>query len=810
MSLISRIKKVCAYFLSGIIVLLFIVWGASFIILPWQVNKQLAPMNLSLNSEASLSFNPFTLNIQVDDFSILDKASVNQLTLQHAHFNLSWLNLISQQIVIEKAAIESLHVNITRNNDKLIIAGVDLSANESSNNNLDTKTIINEEKNNEDPLSSIQGWRLMMPSFLFNDIALNINDQGKSQKIVLNSFSINELNASLEGVSVNVALDAAINAASLKVTSNINATLYSNELITASIQNQLAIKKLDIRDWQYLLPLEENQVSKISGLVNFSTNQEIKLENKQWKIKQPSLRLALQDINVVKPELELLNESFIFELNKLSVNGAEASLIDASGEAQLMVDNVNITTNNEQLAALSTLAINTIEFSVNDKLSAVANIPNITLKDILFSKPNNVEDALYSNKELLINNVTWLENHLGIDSINLGEFNTNVVLSAKKELKNLVTIEQVKSSTDIEDKKDKIEVVDKQETNTESAVTFSLNQFKLTSPSNITFTDESVTPIFIQDIALSKMMVNKVDSRDKTYMSSFNIAMALGEHATNTIDGTIAPFNDKMNMTLAVKLSELSMPPLSSYLRTALGFDFLSGQLDNKINLTIKEDEMSGETIIDLRGFELASGNDTTDLSASTGGAMGLNSALNMLKDSQGNVSLSVPLSGNINDPSFGVSNILTLVAKKAVMSQAKSYLINTFVPYANVITVASIAGEYLLRVEMNDLVYTAGQVTLNEDQQQFSNELAALLKDKPKQQVKMCSIASIDEASTLSNVNTEEQKITLLKGISKDRGDNLKNILIKTHGINSSRLLLCAPRVENEKGALPRVEFSF
>ncbi len=814
MSVISRIKKVCVYFFSGIIILLLLIWGASFIVLPWQVNKQLEPLELSLHSETSLSFNPFTLHIQIDDFIIVDKSSVNQLSLKHAHLNLSWVDVLFKQVVIEKAAIESLHVNIVRNDKELFIGGIDLSANDSSQASTEDEIIVTEENTDEDPLAAIKGWRLLMPNFSFSDIALNVNDQGQMHKIILNTFFIDTLNASLDDASVNISLDAVINSSTLKVQSNINAILNENTLTSATIANQLDINNFALQDWQYLLPLDENQVSKLAGLINISITQDISLDHNNWQLIQPKFILGFNDINVVKPELELLNKSFAFELNKLTVNGQNADLIDVSGEAKLMVTGVNMTANGETLATLSELSLPIVTFSVDDTFSAIANIPNITFRDILFSKPSDVEYALYSNDEFVINDISWQENHLAIDTINLGNFNTNVILDAQKQLKNLVSIEQAEvDSAPEQQSKEQITNEAATEANIEDTtqvVTLSLNKFELTSPSNITFIDESVMPIFKQDITLNKMFVSDVDSRNKTFMSPFDVAMSLGDHATNTISGTIAPFNEKMNMTLDVNLSELSLPPLSSYLRTVLGVDFLSGQLDNTVKLVIKDDKMDGETVIGLRGFELASGDDTTDLSVSTGSAMGLNSALGMLQDDQGNVSLDVPLSGNINDPSFGIGSVLTLVAKKAIMSKAKTYLINTFVPYANVITVASIAGEYLLRVEVNDLEYPAGQVTLNQEQQSFLNELGALLKDKPEQQVKMCSIASIDEKSILTGSNTDIETIALLKDISKKRGDNLKNILIKEHDIASSRLLLCAPRVEKSEGSTPRIEFSF
>jgi len=809
MSVISRLKKIVIYTLSAFVLLLLLVWGVSFVVLPWQVNKQLEPLGLVLNEEASLSFNPFSLHIQMDDLAIVDKANIRQLSLKHAHLNVSWMDFMSKQVVIELAAVESLHLNVLRTKKQLVVAGIDLLAqkHEPVSPPIENAKALSV---NDDPLAVISGWHFVIPRLSMNDIAININDIGQTQRVVLKNFSIEALNASLNDMHVNVALDATINDSSLVVTSVINAKMNALELVSASLDNQLTVSRFSLRDWQYVMPLADNEISAIEALIDLSITQKITLTGNEWHIVQPQLRLAINEIKVVKPELELRNQSIAFELNELVINGTDERLTQASGVASLKVDDINVTTDGQTLASLGSAQLTMAKFSVDEVFNAVANVDNITLKEVVFSQSTSADNAIYNNDELTVNDISWSNNHLAIDSINLGRFTSEVILSAEKELKNLVSIKQVDAAKTEELASSQPAEENSDANNTSTPITLSLNKFELTAPSHIKFTDESVKPLFQHAIILNKALITDVDSRDQTKMTPFDVALGFDEHATTTIKGTIAPFNDKINLTLDLKMSEFSLPPLSTYLRTVLGFDFLSGQLDNHINLVVKDDEIDGETVIGLRGFELASGNDTTDLSASDGSAIGLNSALNMLKDGQGNVSLEVPLSGNINDPSFGISSVITLVAQKAIMSQAKSYLINTFVPYANVITVASMAGEYLLRVEMNDLNYEAGQSVLSQIQQPFVTELAALLTDKPKQQVKMCAIASVQEVESVAKDLPEEQRLTALKKLSKDRGEILKTTLIEHYKIASARLLLCAPRIDSDEGSLPRIEFSF
>ncbi|MGB1297540.1 MAG: DUF748 domain-containing protein, partial [Psychrobium sp.] len=464
------------------------------------------------------------------------------------------------------------------------------------------------------------------------------------------------------------------------------------------------------------------------------------------------------------------------------------------------------------IGKLGSLGIENIDVAVDANMNAAVSVAQVVISDVIASQHAQLQPLLSSEKTT-ITGLSWQDNHLAIDKVAIYPFSTNVILDEEKQLANLVlppVREDAQTTVAINSELDEIannsssELVQAEK----SAVTFSLNELALMAPARVHFTDNSATPEFEQAIVLNTVKVGQVDSRDSKARSSYDIALGFDEHSKMTATGDIAPFGKQLNMTLDVAMNELALPPLSAYLRTVLGFDFLSGQLDNKVMLAIKDDELDGETVIDLRGFELANGDDTTDLAANDGAAIGLNAALNMLKDGDGNVSLTVPLSGNIQDPSFGISNVITLVAQKAIMSQAKSYLINTFVPYANLVTVASVAGEYLLRLEMNDLNYQPGQVEISASQQVFVDELGALLTDKPKQQVKLCPVARAGELITSGS--TPEQQVSALKNLSKERGNVLKNRLINHYGIESARLLVCAPKVDTDENSQPRVEFSF
>ena len=219
---------------------------------------------------------------------------------------------------------------------------------------------------------------------------------------------------------------------------------------------------------------------------------------------------------------------------------------------------------------------------------------------------------------------------------------------------------------------------------------------------------------------------------------------------------------------------------------------------------------LDGNAHIDIRGLDISGGSDVTGDTVKDTGAVPLNAALSMLKDSNGNVKLDVPLSGNVADPQFGVSSFIALITKKAIMSQAEEYLINTFLPYANVITVARIAGEYLLKVRVENLVYQPQQVKVSAEQQKFITDLGALLKSKPEQALTACAIGVVTDLSAEQQKLSEKEQIKLLKAVSKQRAELFKSDLVEQYKVPSSQLLLCAPKADLAKNAKPRIEFNF
>lgn len=143
-------------------------------------------------------------------------------------------------------------------------------------------------------------------------------------------------------------------------------------------------------------------------------------------------------------------------------------------------------------------------------------------------------------------------------------------------------------------------------------------------------------------------------------------------------------------------------------------------------------------------------------------------------------------------------------------MSATQSYLMKTFVPYANVLTVVMGAGEFLLKVRFEDLIYQKQQISLSTEQESYVQQFMQLMKDKPDTQVKVCAISTPAEIGlALDEQVTDKADITRLKEIAAARAEAFKEYVIEHSDIKSARLLLCSPQIDSSKNAKPKIKIS-
>ncbi len=783
--------------------LYLIIWAISSPLSKHFIAPILLKQKLSLSAETSIRYNPFLSQLTVSDL-ILYKTQKNKpetvLSINELTIRLTLFRLLFDEIVVSKFELNDAYLNVKKTPTQLIIAGVD----------------VNKEKTESTPTDAPETetkpfpYQLILPELALNHVNIDINNNEKPHQINIKALLISQLKADLQSQQATLSLQSVIDKTAVELSADA-----SFEQGQGDINSQLSITNYPLNKLQ---PYVE-QLSVLGGSLSLTSKQQITIAPEQVKLHISQAKLSNNDL-VVGYQQQFFNlEKLANTINDLKLTLKQGAITELSGISELTLNNADLYYEkpSHKLAYFQQLALNDISFHFDN--APKIKIASLVIDNIFGSKNEDTElPPLVTLKQFLISDILVSEKQLSIDKITLDSLQGEAIINKEKVLANLVSLPA--TAAEREDRKEKVAEVTaeiKKKINEEISpqqadFIIALNEFSLTNDNQISILNNSVEPIkhrklFIDTLHLGAIS-NATDKQEQ--QTPFELIGRSNKYAHFNFKGYTQPFAKQPTHHLQGFLKELSLPAISRYMKQAVQMELKSGQLNTDIDVTLTGDELDGNVILLLRGLETAIADSDEAGALIDQGALPFNIAIGMLKDSKGDVELDVPLSGSTSDPGFGMSSIVSLITQKAIWMATQDYLMTTFVPYANIVSVAMTVGEFALKLRFDDLMYQAKQIAPNEAQQAYLQAFIALMQDKDDTRVNLCAISTPTDIDLASGSQvTDKKQIRQLKDIAEQREAALKDYLIKQGNISSSRLLLCAPKIDSSKGAQPRMELS-
>lgn len=801
-----------------LIKILFIVFISIFLII-WAISSPVSKhfikplvleQGLTLSDDTGIYYNPFLSQLTISDLTLYKDQqgqqekvfSVNKLTVRLALYR-----LLFDKIEVSKFELNDAYLKITKTPTQLIIAGIDL-------NKASSESKDNQQEEEPKPETTPLPYQLVLPKLALNKINIDVNNEEKQHNIDIEALIISKVLADINSQTAILTLNSVIDKAELAITADVHFNLGQGE-----VNSQVSLSNYPLNKIQGYV----NDISELSGLLSLSSKQKIVISPEQLQLNITDTKLTNNDL-IVGYQQQFINlEKLENDINDLTLTLKEGEIIGLSGTSQLALHNATsyYETPNQKLAAFKQFTLNDISLHFTDK--PYVEISSLVLDEIVASKNESSEHPpLVTLKQFNISDILVSEKELAINKIFLDTLESNVIIAKDGTLANLVALpetpaEETDDVTSAENENK--DITETTETSTAANVdtkksdfTISLNEFSLKNDNQITLLDNSVEPVkpqilFIDTLYLGAIS-NAVNKQDQ--QTPFEFAGRSDKYTHFDFKGFTQPFSEQPKHQLKGFLKELSLPPISRYMKRAVQMELKSGQLNTDIDVTLTGEQLEGNVVILLQSLETAIADSNEAGALIDQGALPFNMALGMLKDGKGDVELDVPLSGSTSDPNFGLSSIVNLITQKAIWMATKDYLMTTFVPYANIVSAAMTVGEFALKLRFDDLVYQTKQIEPNEAQQEYLKAFIALMQDKEDTRVNICPISvPADINLNAGNKVTDKAQINQLKEIGEQRGEALKDYIIKHGNIASSRLLLCAPKIDSEKEAQPRIELS-
>jgi outer membrane protein OmpA-like peptidoglycan-associated protein len=351
-------------------------------------------------------------------------------------------------------------------------------------------------------------------------------------------------------------------------------------------------------------------------------------------------------------------------------------------------------------------------------------------------------------------------------------------------------------------------------TDTSSAGDFALKSISVQGKSGMHFEDRALAVPFISDMDIKTLEISDLSSHRPDQPAKIQFLATLERRAPLAIKGTIKPFQAAPDVKSTITLKNYPLSRLSSYTVQSVGLALASGQLNLTSSLAVAKKKIDMKNTVLLKKLQTKTLSKKLAKELDNQLPIPLETAISLLKDSDDNIKLNIPLKGPIASMNVGISDILITALSKAIVPAASSYLMYALGPYGALAYVGMKVGENIMRASLAPVSFQLRQTTLTPEHMDYLKKVAKILKERPKMEINLCPISTKAELSaaagtkenTKKDAKIEDADRKKLRQLGQERAQKIIDYLVSTYGVNTERLFICETRIATERNASPLV----
>lgn len=575
----------------------------------------------------------------------------------------------------------------------------------------------------------------------------------------------------------------------------------------------LSWQMLDIRDMHYdKSPLEQSLASfnLAKGLVNVNRldvkAETLSLSGSQTRVdgyvgelngfnvddievlSGKSIRLgsvSLSGLNAMDGERQWLSVS------RLSTADIKADLADRSGQvkdvslAQMQLNQISARGSNDKLLTLEQLTVERVAGDVNSQQLSAVTAVHVGL----------MQDLSAAQEQMLVS-----LNALDVDKVSrAGEIEVGTVT-----LKGLVAALDLQPQTglNLANWLPKTEGEKAQKSDSSDKTTVTIHRVQLGEGSKVSLGEYSLGQKQHHEFSEIALDISPVILGGGSKPANVALSAKINGSGELVAKGQVTPEPDNLSVNMSGTLKYLSLPEYSPYSARHIGYRIDQGQLNVDYKINLKDNQIDSNFELLLSKFELGNLQQYEKSPVNQELGVPLPTALDLIRDSDDNIELSIPVKGDLNSPDFSVSGVVSTVTLKAV----KTAVLYTYSPLGFL----SVAGELVnlaTALRFKPIEFEPGKLVLTETAKSRLDKTAAVLKNKNKVSLVLCANAT--KADLPPETPFAEIHIPELLEKATARQKIVQSYLVEQQKIAPHRLLTCNVKLDKKATAKPVVKLS-
>ena len=231
---------------------------------------------------------------------------------------------------------------------------------------------------------------------------------------------------------------------------------------------------------------------------------------------------------------------------------------------------------------------------------------------------------------------------------------------------------------------------------------------------SLNFADFSLLPNVAVTLEELTGRVGTLDNRSTT-PAEINLSGQVDRYAPVKVTGTLTPFDPLNSLDVEASFRDIELTTLSPYARKFAGYRIRKGRLDLDLHYQITQGELQAENKVLLRDLQLGERVESPDAVN-----LPVRLAIALLKDSRGNIDITLPVRGDLNNPDINVMPLIWQALGNLLTRAATA-------PFR---FIGNLLGDN--DVDLSQVLFDAGSAELDGPARQQLDALASALQQRP------------------------------------------------------------------------------
>jgi uncharacterized protein DUF748 len=246
----------------------------------------------------------------------------------------------------------------------------------------------------------------------------------------------------------------------------------------------------------------------------------------------------------------------------------------------------------------------------------------------------------------------------------------------------------------------------------------------------VRFLDRTTRPAFSQDLSRLALTVTGLGNRPGR-RATLALQSVVGGAASVDVRGEIGPVGSPLSLDLLGELRRFPLPSLDPYASEAIGWVAKRGELQYKGRVKLDGDELSADNEVAIGQLQVAQASGGDEVKRRVGLPLGLIVAL--IKDQQGEIRASIPVTGKVSDPHFAIGDAIWAAAGNVLVNLATS----PFKAIGRLFTSSETAAE----PTVDPVTFAAGSAALSPAMEDHLLRVADFLRQSPFVSLALASV---------------------------------------------------------------------